>query len=132
MPSDCNEHTPVLFDEVSFGDATQFQHMSINMAKVLLSAEVKATLHGRNNDIALAAGQPRIFTSNSDDLLEFVGQGMTETNPHFKAMRKRCFVGHLTSATVSPTVARRDHVTTTVPIDTTAGETAMNFILRQV
>jgi hypothetical protein len=131
MPSDCNEHTPVLFDEVSFCDATQFQHMSINMAKVLLSAEVKATLHGRNNDIALAAGQPRIFTSNSEDLLEFVGMGMTENNAHFKAMRKRCFVGHLTSATVSPSVSRRDHVTTSSPIDTTAGEAAANFILRQ-
>jgi hypothetical protein len=105
--------------------------MSINMAKVLLSAEVKATLHGRNNDIALAAGQPRIFTSNSEDLLEFVGMGMTENNAHFKAMRKRCFVGHLTSATVSPSVSRRDHITTSSPIDTTAGEAAANFILRQ-
>jgi len=132
MTTDCNEHTPVLFDEVSFCDATQFQHMSVNMAKVLLSADVKATLHGRNNDIALAAGQPRIFTSNSENFLDFVGQGMTETNPHFKAMRKRCFVGHLTAATVSSTVARRDHITTTVPIDTAAGEAAMNAILRQL
>ena len=132
MTTDCNEHTPVLFDEVSFCDATQFQHMSVNMAKVLLSADVKATLHGRNNDIALAAGQPRIFTSNSENFLDFVGQGMTETNPHFKAMRKRCFVGHLTAATVSSTVARRDHTTTTLPIDTAAGETAMNAILGQL
>ncbi len=87
-------------------------------------------LHGRNNDIALAAGQPRIFSSNSESFLEFVGQGMTETNPHFEAMRKRCFVGQLTSAVVSPAVARRGADSAPPPIDMASSIASMNALLR--
>jgi hypothetical protein len=128
MTSDCNEHTPVLFDEVSLADQTQCQHMSVNMAKLLLNSEVRAVLHGRKDDIALAAGQPRVFTSNASTFLEFVGMGMTESDIHFKAMRKRCFVAHLTRALVSPAVARRD-ADTTAPKDIAAGRAAVRAML---
>jgi hypothetical protein len=130
MAPDMNEYTPMLFDEVSFSDSTQFQHMSVNMAKLLLNVEVQCSLHGRNNDIALAAGQPRVFTSNCEDLLEFVGQGLHETSFHFKAMRKRCFVGKLTSGTVSPAVARRVADAARPLVDMSAGEAGMNTLLR--
>ena len=130
MADDCNSFTPILFDEVSLCDATQFQHMSVNMAKLLLTVDVQATLRARNNDVTIAAGQPRIFTSNSESFLDFVGQGMTETSDHFKAMRKRCFVGQLTSAVVSPAVARRCTDSAPQPIDMAASVADMNAMLR--
>ena len=130
MADDCNAHTSILFDEVSLCDATQFQHMSVNMTKLLLTVDVQATLRARNNDVTIAAGQPRIFTSNPESFLDFVGQGMTETSDHFKAMRKRCFVGQLTSAVVSPAVARRCTDSAPPPIDMAASVADLNAMLR--
>jgi hypothetical protein len=129
MTSDCNAHTPILFDEVGLGDATQFQHMSVNTAKLLLSVDVRTTLRARNNDVTLAAGQPRVFTSNESSLLDFVGMGMTDTSPHFKAMRKRIFVGTLTAATVNAATARRPEGSLMSAVDTTGALAGMDALL---
>eukprot|EP00969_Alexandrium_andersonii_P030271 1320352-Alexandrium_andersonii.AAC.1 len=120
-------HVPVLFDEVTLDDPAQFQHMSVNLAKLLVNTQANVTLHARNNNVCLYSGQARIFTSNAGSFADFLGSVVPPGSVHFTAVRRRMYVGRVDRRLVPP--ASRTQAASSTAGDTDAASAVLEAAL---
>ena len=96
--------TPIYFEECSFSDSCQFQHMSPNIMKLLLQIYAGGNVRARNHNVYLPPGAPRVFSSNAFGLEQFTG--LKAYNPsdarELVAVRKRCFVFQVPDSIMNP------------------------------
>ena len=70
-----------VIDEMNPSDQQQTVHVSENMMKVLMAPTVQGSIRGRNNDIVLPRGVPRIFTGNAENAQQWCGHRVKWTEP---------------------------------------------------
>jgi hypothetical protein len=91
-----------VLDEFSPCDAAQLVHCSENLLKILFTCNLKGTLRGRNSDISVSHDVARIITGNADSGAQWVGKGMTWSQP----LRRKSVLFQIGSSLVSDAFRR--------------------------
>ncbi len=85
--------TVIVFDDLNPNDREQVVHLSENGMKALLNPRAIAGMRGRNNDIIIPLGVPRIFTANVVSGDEWCFGRLRWSLP----LQRRCIVYNITA-----------------------------------